>query len=73
MGGRKAAVIGFYSSRRHGARRRGQQEIEKPKWNFLFSQQPLSSERYLNCFFFSEGQDENRGRERSVKRSEMEL
>lgn len=36
LGGRRAAVIGFQPSRRHGARRRGQQEIEKPKSNFCF-------------------------------------
>lgn len=35
-GGRRAAVICFQPSRRRGARRRGQQEIEKPKSNFCF-------------------------------------
>lgn len=70
-GGRRAAVIGFQPSRRRGARRRGQQEIEKPKSNFCFRNGVLPVKDTSIVFFFSGGQDEDGGREQSAKRTEM--
>lgn len=72
LGGRRAAVIGFQPSRRHGARRRGQQEIEKPKSNFCFRNGVLPVKDTSIVFSSAGGRTrtEDGGREQSAKRAE---
>lgn len=75
MGGRRAAVIGFYSSLCRGARRRGQQEIEKPESNFCFHNSVFPVKDTSIVFSSAEGRTrtEDRGRERSAKPTETEF